>query len=704
MRFNRLRAHNMGVFTDFELDLSAIPGPLVSLVGPNGSGKTTALELMFGGIFRDTPTRGSLADLATARDSFVEVQVSNGKDYTFRQSVDATSRKGETLITTATGAPVISSTKVRDADAWVAQHMPAKDTVLASLFCAQQSSGFLGMQPGERKSVLLKLIGIERLERLAEEARERARAQKATVATLAARLADERARGGDAGALEAALAEARREAEGAEAGAETARRELDAARAEAATVGAARQAHEAAARAYRAAEQARQGAAARLADLEKRAANNRAVLADREAIEAAVAALPELQRASTEAAAAVAEAGRAAQDAYREAEEAERERIAAEQARGAAERRAQAARAALARAEEVEAAARCLPGLRRDLAAAEADLASAERVLEDLRGQRVSGAEERIDGLRQGLHRVIGAETASPGARMHSPREIATEHLAADDAAVKAAAELPEAVTLAAARVQRSRERAQKARAGLRATEAVAALADRLESDRAALAEAAAEVAAALERAAQAAGRRDSAFMRSAGAQGAREGREATAAQAASALAAAERLAARAAPLAGAAARLAELEPQIAQARDEIGRARRRSRRWAAEPPRRRWTSPPPSAPRPPRGARPPGAQAVAVAESRLAGLGSRRSAPPTWRRGTLRAELDSPMDSPRRRLGRVGLHGRDHRRGDPGDGQELQSLLHRGVRHRFTVDLRTSARRGGQAEIEAME
>lgn len=707
MRFNRLRAHNMGVFSDFELDLNAVPGPLVALIGANGSGKTTALELLFGSIFRECPTRGSLADLATARDSFVEVQVSNGKDYTFRQSIDATSRKGETLITNGTGEPVISSTKVRDADAWVAQHMPAKDTILSSLFCAQQSSGFLGMQPGERKSVLLKLIGVEKLERLAEEARERARTQKATVATLAARLADERARGGDAVALEAALADVRREAEGAEAGAETARRELDAALAEAATVGAVWQAHEAAASAYRAAEQARQGAAAGLANLETRAANNRAVLEDRARIESAVDELPRLQGEEQAARRDAAQADSDARVAAQQGEESLRA-VATHQARALQERaRVERLRWALSRADEVEAAARCLPGLRRDVEAAEAEIASAERVLEELRGRRLAGADERIAGLRGGLSRVVGAERAAPGARAATALQIATDTLDVDDSAVRAAAEVPEAITLAAARVARGRERAQKARGALQETEALAALAERLDADRAALAEAEQAVEAAAEAAAEAEQARAAAVRQAATYLGARDGYLERAAALAAQAAELRPLAARSGPLEGAAARLAELEPQIAQARAEIGRL---DDELAAGPP----GPPPPTvdvaaaerSASAAEGAARQAAQAVAVAESRLSG--ARESAD---RAAALEAELSAAeldlADWTRLAadLGRDGLQGAIIDSAIPELNEHCNSLLHEAFGPRFTVDLRTQRLDAkGKREIESLD
>ena len=76
MRLRRFRARNLGPFADFVVDLEALPedARLVAVTGPNGSGKSSFLELFTGGaLCRKCETRGSLTDLATARDAELEV-------------------------------------------------------------------------------------------------------------------------------------------------------------------------------------------------------------------------------------------------------------------------------------------------------------------------------------------------------------------------------------------------------------------------------------------------------------------------------------------------------------------------------------------------------------------------------------------------------------------------------------------------------
>jgi exonuclease SbcC len=232
MRFDSLRLRDMGCFRGYhEFDFAALPGPLVAICGGNGAGKSTMLGLLLGAITRESPTNGSLVSLARSRESYVEVSVQNGQRYNVRQLVDAISKKGETLIQDADGRPLVESGKVRDADAFMASHFPPADVLLASVFSAQESKGFIGMSAGERKGVILRIKGIGRLEALAERAREHARETRAALETLEARVADERARSGEPAALDAQAARCRVEAEQADAALATARASLESARA-----------------------------------------------------------------------------------------------------------------------------------------------------------------------------------------------------------------------------------------------------------------------------------------------------------------------------------------------------------------------------------------------------------------------------------------------------------------------------------------
>lgn len=431
---------------EVSVDLSAIGGTLVAVTGPNGAGKTTALELLGAACYRETPTRGSLADLATSRDAFLEVGMTNGAAHVVRHSVDAVSGKSESLVMDETGTPRLSSTKVRDFDGWAAKHLPPKDVLYASTFAAQGSSGFLGMTAGERKGVLLRALGIERLETLAKRAGEKAREAKANAATISARLSDERARASNPAQvreeiallhvereqLAQAVAQAKaalEEATAAEQLARIARQDLDA--------------H----LARRKELMARLEQATReRADVADRLANNRKVLEQAAQIRAAQDKAAEFDERIrvlgdqvTDAREACAASERALADALRERTDL------AKRAQEANERRLRAV-GRLADRAVVQKAVDELPNLRRDLDAAALEVGSILAGIEKLQAFALNSATLRIGGLREGLQEIVRSEDD----------RIAPRTLAEDDERAAKASDAPQ-------RLKEERERAREA-------------------------------------------------------------------------------------------------------------------------------------------------------------------------------------------------------------------------------------------------
>jgi exonuclease SbcC len=388
MRFEGLRAKGLGVFRDeVEIDFASLPGVVTAIAGGNGQGKSTLLELLYAGAFRDTPTRGSLVDLARDRDAFLEVRLTNGASHVMRHTLDSVSKKSEALILDAAGAPVLPTTSVKAFDEWARAHLPAPEVVLSSLFAAQQHGGFCDLSARERKQALCELLGLQEFEGMAERARRRAGDSREALAAVAGEL---RALPDlDPAALEAALGAARAEAETAERGLTAARAEQ-----EAATV-------------YRAKAAALIADRAALTDVETRLANNRLCLRDAEQIRAAVtrsaaidAEVADLRRDATIGAARAAEIDRAGREA-----------------RGRAQRALDAIRTATGRAD----AARGRLALRPAIEKARAELPIAQQHVVDLQrradeiGEELSaiqasmlgGAEARITALRQGLDDVL---------------------------------------------------------------------------------------------------------------------------------------------------------------------------------------------------------------------------------------------------------------------------------------------------------
>jgi DNA repair exonuclease SbcCD ATPase subunit/DNA repair exonuclease SbcCD nuclease subunit len=197
LRFTGIRHRGFATMQPVDIDFDATPGPLVALVGPNGCGKSTTCELLFAACTGDMPTRGTLGTLATARDARLEVGIctQDGERYSIRHDVDAQTRKGTVFLADASGKAVLPDTQVSKFYPWIAQRMPPKSVVAASMFAAQGSDGLLGMDPGTLKGVILRAIGCEALEGWAETCRKNARTAKGLLDVTAARLADERARG-----------------------------------------------------------------------------------------------------------------------------------------------------------------------------------------------------------------------------------------------------------------------------------------------------------------------------------------------------------------------------------------------------------------------------------------------------------------------------------------------------------------------------
>jgi exonuclease SbcC len=441
MQFQRLTVRHLGPFEDLTLDLSALEGKLIAITGDNGAGKSTLLELLPGALYRNCPTRGSLVELATARDAHVEVAVSqgDGETYTIRQRVDSVSKRSEATIVLGSRS-LLESTRVRDADAWVAAHLPSQQVLYASSFLAQGSAGFLELAASDRKSVLLRLLQIERYEAMAERAREYAREARAQLQIAEARLADtagEYPRGSVAAAAlkscdatisetNAKLAEAKKQLQ--RALKEQARRE-----------------HAEQLRAQRKdlTERLERGGLA-LIELRDSARECEQLQAQREAIAQAakrhVDLTAELQRCDhtlNDERAALAQAKAdltvatqrvaAARDTWQDAK-----------------RRVQEARRMLKDADKLRALAATLPERRDALAEARAAAASVQDSLNNLHRLAEEAQTQRITGLRGGLKTIAENKAAV----MKAATRVAVETLQADTALAKRARSAPEAITM----------------------------------------------------------------------------------------------------------------------------------------------------------------------------------------------------------------------------------------------------------------
>lgn len=407
--YTSIRHSGFGKAAPVDINLEAIPGPLVALVGANGIGKTTTAELLYGAVYREMLTRGTLGSLATSRNAQLEVGVraSDGNAYFIRHTVDGQTGEGTVLLTdAATKRPVLPDVQVSKFDKWVEKNLAAKSVVAASMFSAQGTTGLLGMKEGARKAVILRILGVEALETHAEAARKRARDARIAAELATARLTDERARA-------VPLATATRDLASAEEALARATRRATSATETLAHAKAAEDLHREQTRALTTWEQTRggavstlEGAKRKLAELESRTSADRAIVAQGDAIRAATADLAAIEERTATLRADVAKAKGELETAAADAERATKALQDARKRYADLDARRLRIEDRLREKASVEAAATQATSLLPRIAAAEKTAADATAEVDRLGGLALVGAEGRIAGLRAGLGRI----------------------------------------------------------------------------------------------------------------------------------------------------------------------------------------------------------------------------------------------------------------------------------------------------------
>lgn len=466
MRWERIKIGGLGPFKAVDIDLAAIDGTLIAVTGDNGAGKSTLLELLAGALYRQCRTRGTLTSLAKGRDAYVEVHAVNGHAFTIRQTVDGIGGKGESLVLDSDGRAVLESTKVTHFDAWAKDHLLPPEVLYCSSFAAQKSAGFVGLSKGDRKAVLLRILGIERYERMAERARERARGAKATADQIRARLADEQARTPDAQVARAELDEATKQVTARFEAAAAARAALDRARAAAADAERARELVEQ----RQAIELRVQQGEAQLRELEERLNNNRKLQGRAQEIRAAVKRsttlteeLDALRRQAADLSSKLAgraEKARAALSTANRADQAEKE--CAERVR-----RVELRLRDKAKIEDAVAQIAVLRTREGELVEALAQVEARDTALQEL---LLTGKDSRIKGLRTTLEQI--ADGAIPAGEECN---TAAETILADNQALKAQLDAPQELAQVRSDIQRRRAELQQLRTQITGMEQLAA-------------------------------------------------------------------------------------------------------------------------------------------------------------------------------------------------------------------------------------
>lgn len=485
------RYRNIGPFKDFRLDVESLRG-IVAICAPNGTGKTFSLEAaLLGAPYLKLETQGTLVGRATDRDASVEAGITYGFPFTVKQVVDGVSRTSESLLLDDAGTSLTNDdTKVTTYKAWAAKHLPDRDVYLAGPFGAQKSEGFVAMQSGDRIALILRVLGVAKLERAAALARARAGKAEERFTALVERAKE--ARGdvpsGDAAAL--ALEAARAASEAADA--EVTRTKVALAEAQtAAAAHAVRQAERDASAKLQASLREQQATTqARLAKAREALINNQTVQREAEGIRAAAARLESENSALTQLELALAEA----EKAIRAELDPWRDGAARVQA---AERRAGAARMRLRDEEAVLAALRERATLAAAVEAERAAVVALAGELADLEAKVWASDKQRAAALRAGVDEIaalspdyhVGHDDPWLGPRM------AGSLAQSDDLVVTRAIETPKQLTELKARLRRERDHLASAERTLAEAERLAGRLGEIEAANADLAAGVAEAA-----------------------------------------------------------------------------------------------------------------------------------------------------------------------------------------------------------------
>lgn len=193
MRLRRIALQGITRFAEpVEIDFAVLGEGLIAIAGPNGAGKTTLLEAPFAALHLELPTRpGSLYASAHGKDAKIELEVENGQPYRALVAIDAVRQTSEAYLFAGDGAPITNG-KLREYTAAVEERFGSPRLMLSAALSAQNKRGsFLDLSKADRKELLSEILDTGNLQRLAEAARDRAKA---------AELALERARGAMAAA------------------------------------------------------------------------------------------------------------------------------------------------------------------------------------------------------------------------------------------------------------------------------------------------------------------------------------------------------------------------------------------------------------------------------------------------------------------------------------------------------------------------
>jgi DNA repair protein SbcC/Rad50 len=207
MHLRSLTLRNYRVYRSVDLEF---PDGLVGIYGPNGGGKSSLIEALRYACYGDARTdKWELRTAGVGEDVRVELVFEHeGNTYDVRRRLKGRNLTPEVEVF-LNGQ--LAAQSVREANAYLARVLGMDQRAFLASVCAQQKelTAFATMVPGERRRLVLDLLGVSPVERALANVRERARDAKT---------ASQGARAGlpDLAELEAAAADAAAEQAAAE--------------------------------------------------------------------------------------------------------------------------------------------------------------------------------------------------------------------------------------------------------------------------------------------------------------------------------------------------------------------------------------------------------------------------------------------------------------------------------------------------------
>src|SRR6266545_345001 len=177
MHLRSLSLRNYRVYRSVDLEF---PDGLVGIYGANGSGKTTLIEAVRYACYGDARTdKWELRTVGVGEDVRVELVFEHeGNTYDVRRRLKGRNLTPEVEVF-LNGQ--LAAQSVREANAYLARVLGMDQRAFLASVCAQQNelTAFATMVPGERRRLVLDLLGVSPVERALANVRERARDAKA---------------------------------------------------------------------------------------------------------------------------------------------------------------------------------------------------------------------------------------------------------------------------------------------------------------------------------------------------------------------------------------------------------------------------------------------------------------------------------------------------------------------------------------------